>query len=52
MHDQAPIALAIVAHACISRLARPEPVVNLVAWVMTVLLILAIVFGSVLPVLR
>jgi hypothetical protein len=44
------LALAVIAHAWIGRIQGPAPIVNVVAWVMVILLMLAVVFG--LPVLR
>jgi len=44
------LALAVIAHAWIGRISGPPQVVNVVAWVMVILLMLAVVFG--LPVLR
>lgn len=40
------IALAIMAHAWISKLSGPPAVVNAVAWVMVILITLVVVFGG------
>lgn len=42
------LALAVIAHACIGKISGPPPIVNIVFWVMSILLILVVVFGAVL----
>ncbi len=40
------LALAVIAHAFIHRIQGPPVVLNVVAWVMTILLVIVVVFGG------
>jgi hypothetical protein len=40
------LALAVIAHACIGKISGPPVIVNVFAWVMTIILVLVVVFGG------